>query len=255
MIDRNEACWVRLHPIAKQLNDSQWNAYTIVLKELDKSASERRGILIHGGPGAGKSFIIGAISEELVLRGKEILKAAFVSNQANAIGGLTLHNVTGINPRSNQKNIDQLSSVKLQELRDSHSWDSVEVFLVDEISSVPAFLLAYANDRMKTLKKCTTQPFGGLVPVYVGDFFQLPPPSSSSVAQTLVDSACSKGVTLNPNENTAVEQFKTFRRIDIEGNERGTDPLYKTLNDRPPPIRTIARAHGQHDAQGWGCFQ
>ena len=146
--------------------------------------------LLHGPPGTGKSHVSILVQELFELiglkKGIDYQFMAFQATNAADLDGDTIHHSVGlnVNPRSFEKKISPEVAKKIATWR----W----VFL-DEISMVPAHLLAAMEQRLRQVKpsadpykqdkaKGEDRPFGGINFIGIGDFKQLPPPQGGYLA-------------------------------------------------------------------------
>lgn len=131
--------------------------------------------LIHGKPGVGKSVLI----RHLIAHGnKHFTIAAPTGLAALNIDGRTLHSIFRIpvsqgiiHPTFNKFNLDDkvVNAIKY----------GIKALIIDEISMVRADILDFIDRYMRFCKEQPDKPFGGVQVIAVGDFFQLPPVTSS----------------------------------------------------------------------------
>ncbi len=131
--------------------------------------------LIHGKPGVGKSVLI----RHLIAHGnKHFTIAAPTGLAALNIDGRTLHSIFRIpvsqgiiHPTFNKFNLDDkvVNAIKY----------GIKALIIDEISMVRADILDFIDRYMRYCKEQPDKPFGGVQVIAVGDFFQLPPVTSS----------------------------------------------------------------------------
>ena len=62
--------------------------------------------------------------------------------------------------------------------------------VIDEISTVQPYMLAYLNDRMQEMFQVSDKPFGGRMVILVGDFQQKPPTAGDSLPGSVMRGAC-----------------------------------------------------------------
>lgn len=126
---------------------------------------EGYNVLLSGGAGVGKSYIIGQINDN------HTVLAAPTGIAALNIGGETCHSlfnlpfglVTDEDRNKNPKKVAELFST-----------DYIKRLIIDEISMVRADYLDLIDYRLRRVKM-NNKPFGGIQVVVVGDFYQLPP--------------------------------------------------------------------------------
>ncbi|MEP9348436.1 DEAD/DEAH box helicase [Xanthobacter sp. KR7-225] len=124
-----------------------------------------RALMVLGGAGTGKTTFLNRLRREP--RGKQVFLAP-TGVAALQVGGQTIHSFFGIAPRL--LNPDEVKP-RVQVRRLLKRLDRV---VIDEISMVRADLLD-AVDLSLRIARDTSEPFGGVQMVLVGDFLQLPP--------------------------------------------------------------------------------
>lgn len=129
-------------------------------------------IFLTGAPGAGKTYVLNQYIDYLKDHGIEAAITAPTGIAASHIGGMTLHSFFGIGIR------DTLSQYDIENLTEKkYIWErmkNLKVLVIDEISMLSPNLLNSIDAILKTFK-FSTEPFGGVQTILVGDFFQLPP--------------------------------------------------------------------------------
>ena len=186
-----------------QVNEKQFQFLQIVVDRLvvelglqDASASLRADgaeplrYLLHGPPGTGKSHVLKFVQELFLLvgmkKGIDFQFVAFQATNAADLGGETIHHTFGYNrsKSSFERAMKPEAAKRLAYCR----W-----LFVDEISLVPADLLAQVERRLREVKpsadvwKCDpssghVRPFAGVNLIGLGDFNQLPPPQGGNLA-------------------------------------------------------------------------
>lgn len=133
-------------------------------------------IFLTGAPGTGKTYVLNQYLDYLKDHGIEAAITAPTGIAASHIGGMTLHSFFGIGIREtlSQYDIENLTEKK-------YIWDrmkDLKVLVIDEISMLSPNLLNSIDAILKTFK-FSSEPFGGVQTILVGDFFQLPPISKT----------------------------------------------------------------------------
>ncbi|MCI5050805.1 MAG: AAA family ATPase, partial [Candidatus Pacebacteria bacterium] len=131
-------------------------------------------IFLTGAPGAGKTYVLNQYLDYLKDYGIEAAITAPTGIAASHIGGMTLHSFFGIGIRESlsQYDIENLTEKK-------YIWErmkNLKVLVIDEVSMLSPELLNSIDAILKTFK-FSSEPFGGVQTILVGDFFQLPPVS------------------------------------------------------------------------------
>lgn len=129
-------------------------------------------IFLTGAPGTGKTYVLNQYLDYLKDHGVSVAVTAPTGIAASHIGGMTLHSFFGIGIRESlsQYDIENLSEKK-------YLWERMQklkVLVIDEVSMVSPQLFNSIDTLLKTFK-FSTETFGGVQVILVGDFFQLPP--------------------------------------------------------------------------------
>lgn len=129
-------------------------------------------VFLTGEPGAGKTFTINKYVS--YLRSVDIEPAITASTgiAATHIGGMTIHSWSGIGIKSflDKYELDKIASSEYLNRRISKT----KVLIIDEVSMLHADTLAIVDAVCREVKQ-SSDPFGGIQVIFVGDFFQLPP--------------------------------------------------------------------------------
>lgn len=129
-------------------------------------------VFLTGEPGSGKTYVINQYVAYLNSHGIKPAVTASTGIAATHIGGMTIHSWSGIGIKNrlsghDLRNIATNGYVKKRVL-------AAKVLIIDEISMLPPETLQMIDAICREVKQ-SSQPFGGLQVVLVGDFFQLPP--------------------------------------------------------------------------------
>jgi ATP-dependent DNA helicase PIF1 len=146
------------------LNDEQ-------LKIIDK-IQNNNNVLITGGGGVGKSFTIHYIINWAKNNNKNIGICAMTGSAAILINGTTLHSFLGIG--LGKDSVEYLISKILKNSKLKKKLSNLNILIIDEISMLNDELFTKISEIFKIIKK-STQPFGGIQIILVGDLFQLAP--------------------------------------------------------------------------------
>ncbi len=132
-------------------------------------------VFLTGEPGSGKTHTVNSYVKYLRACGVEPAITASTGIAATHIGGLTIHAWSGIGIKSviSSHDLDLIT----QKERVVKRVLNAKVLIIDEISMLSADTLASVEWVCRELRQ-STEPFGGLQVVLVGDFFQLPPISA-----------------------------------------------------------------------------
>lgn len=134
-------------------------------------------VFLTGEPGAGKTYTINEFVRYLRQRGVEPAITASTGIAATHIGGMTIHSWSGIGIAKylDKYLIDNVSSNQRIVKRILNS----KVLIIDEVSMLGPETLSMVDAVCRDIRR-SSDAFGGLQVVLVGDFFQLPPINSSS---------------------------------------------------------------------------
>ena len=176
-------------------------------------------IIIHGGPGTGKSFF----ANTLLRRAKEIpgcgriVCAAPTGIAATLLpGGRTLHSLLHI-PVEGKKKQGKLTAAAFQTTK--NALDQVCLLIIDEMSMIDGHLFNAIDQRLRELG-VKDQPFGGLGVLLMGDFFQLP-----CIGKRLYDESLNR-------HSAAGDLFKCFKVITFTQQMRAmSDPIHSRMID------------------------
>lgn len=136
-----------------------------------------KNIFITGGAGSGKSYLINYIYRSLGIH-KKITITSLTGISALLIGGTTIHSFSGIyqvdpsNPPEKYYDSMKKRFPTIKRIR------ATELLIVDEVSMMDYYMLDVLDYIFKQVKS-SPRIFGGIQTVFVGDFFQLPPVSTS----------------------------------------------------------------------------
>ncbi len=129
-------------------------------------------VFLTGEPGSGKTHTINEYAAYLRARGVEPAITASTGIAATHIGGMTIHSWSGIGIKMklDKYDIDRIASTKhvVKHVR------RAKVLIIDEVSMLLAETLSMVDAICREVKQ-SSEPFGGIQIVLVGDFFQLPP--------------------------------------------------------------------------------
>ena len=132
---------------------------------------KKENVLLTGGAGVGKSYLVGEVVTELRKVGKQVVVLGSTGVSAVNVGGQTLHSffAFGIcNHLDELTRHDRYAKARLVEIKKVLT--RCDLLVIDEISMVSANLLDMIYYRLRNAG------FEGSV-LFVGDFFQLPPVS------------------------------------------------------------------------------
>ncbi|MDP3726082.1 MAG: AAA family ATPase, partial [bacterium] len=129
-------------------------------------------VFLTGEPGSGKTHTINEYVAYLRAQGVEPAITASTGIAATHIGGMTIHSWSGIGIKTklDKYDLDRIASTKHVVKRALRA----KVLIIDEVSMLLAETLSMIDAVCREVKQ-SSEPFGGIQIVLVGDFFQLPP--------------------------------------------------------------------------------
>ena len=129
-------------------------------------------VFLTGEPGSGKTHTINALNDWLRASGIEPSITAATGIAATHVGGMTLHSWSGIGIAESlsRADVDRIASKEHIAKRIAKA----KVLIIEEISMLSANTFEMADAICREVRR-VDKPFGGLVVILVGDFFQLPP--------------------------------------------------------------------------------
>ncbi len=129
-------------------------------------------VFLTGEPGAGKTYVINQYVAWLEAARLKVAVTASTGIAATHIGGMTIHSWSGIGIK------DTLSPYDLEQIAGREQIvkraKSAQVLVIDEISMLDGKVLDMVDQVLRTVRQ-SSEAFGGLQIVCIGDFFQLPP--------------------------------------------------------------------------------
>lgn len=137
-----------------------------------KSLEDGKNILVTGGAGTGKSFILNFIKKKYSGIGLEVTASTGIASVN--IGGSTIYSWAGIGLGNlpAQQVIENLLSARGSKAR--YRIKKTKILAIDEISMISANLLELLDIVFKAVRN-SNLPMGGMQVLFFGDFLQLPP--------------------------------------------------------------------------------
>lgn len=131
-------------------------------------------IFLTGRAGTGKTTLLRRFLEQAGARAAVVAPTGVAAMNA---GGQTIHSFFRLPPRL-------IEAQDVKRLRHARVLKEIETLVIDEISMVRADMMA-AIDRSLRLHRDSSEPFGGVRMIVVGDLAQLPPVVDGQIAQYL----------------------------------------------------------------------
>jgi hypothetical protein len=144
-------------------------------------------LMITGGPGTGKSWLIRSITDLAELMELETpVKTSFMGIAALNIGGFTMNSFLDVPTEMSRntgttKRIIPWNTDRLQEFKQRYDVKHLSVLIIDEISMVKPWMFAYLDERFKEARQIYDKCFGGVAVIMFGDFDQQQPVGGSSL--------------------------------------------------------------------------
>ena len=137
-----------------------------------KSLEDGKNILVTGGAGTGKSFILNFIKKKYSGIGLEVTASTGIASVN--IGGSTIYSWAGIGLGNlpAKQIIENLFSARGSKAR--YRIKKTKILAIDEISMISANLLGLLDVVFKAVRN-SNLPMGGMQVLFFGDFLQLPP--------------------------------------------------------------------------------
>ena len=251
----------------KQLSEDKALAMTVMRDHFDKLAEGIQDnyvapiLLITGGPGVGKSFLVDVLDgvAKIMDVGEQLRMALFGSAAVN-IDGSSLLALMDIPTeyQGGQQKVTPWKEEKLMKLKRKYNLDRISAIIIDEISTVKPYMLGYLNARLQ-VACCNDKPFGGKAIVLLGDFDQLPPAGGLSIPQISmiieeqknassikrmmrrrrIPARSKKDLELTSITRQGVEQFTGAIHINLTEQHRSEDQEHTDLLGRMSAGETI----------------
>lgn len=133
-----------------------------------KLLSENKNIFITGHAGTGKSYILEKLKEII----PDIVITSTTGIAAVNVKGQTLHSWAGIGI-CNQPVEKRINKI-LGDYTVSKRIRDCKILAVDEVSMLDIKTFEYTDKVLRKIRN-TDKPFGGILTIFIGDFYQLPP--------------------------------------------------------------------------------
>lgn len=131
---------------------------------VDYILTSRNNVFLTGRAGTGKTTLTRALMDALGSRAAILAPTGVAAVNA---GGQTLHSFFSLPPR-------MVTPADIKKLRNARAVRALKTLIIDEISMVRSDLL-WAIDASLRMNRQSSEPFGGVQMILVGDLAQLPP--------------------------------------------------------------------------------
>ena len=143
-------------------------------------------MLLHGGPGVGKTWTVIEFIRLCEVFGKNVLPCSATGAACSNIpGAVTIHTGFDIHPYTGKGGNNETLPKSNKLLRLSETIGACDYIIIDEISMCSAILFANIEQRLREATK-SHLPFGGKHIIITGDFFQLDPVGNAPLYSTLL---------------------------------------------------------------------
>lgn len=178
-----------------------------------------KNIFLTGEAGAGKTYLLNKYIQYLKENNVRVAITASTGIAATHLQGTTIHSWSGIGVRDylSQQDLEKLLTNK----RIKRNYNKTKVLIIDEISMLHKHQLDMVDMIARYILR-KEEAFGGIQVVLCGDFFQLPPVSSTSATDDVKQFAF---------EAAAWERGYFHVCYLHEQYRQVNDPLHTILND------------------------
>lgn len=141
-----------------------------------------RNVFLTGAAGVGKSLCIGEVVHQAIQRKWRVAVTATTGLAAQGLAALverdnvvptTVHRFAGLVP--NEYDVDALVQRVQRNAFLANRWRSTTLWIIDEVSMLSPVIFVLLDRMARALRRQPSTPFGGIIMLFVGDFFQLPP--------------------------------------------------------------------------------
>ena len=119
------------------------------------------------------------------------VKTAFMGIAALNIDRYTMNSFLDVPLEMNEGNgtstiVKPWDEDRLQAFKQKYNVDNISGIIIDEISMVKAWMLAYLDGRLNEAKQNYSTPFGGVAALMLGEFDQQPTTAGSCLPHLVV---------------------------------------------------------------------
>ena len=147
-------------------------------KKLKELIEQGKNIILSGQAGVGKSYQVGKIIEKFG-KDKKIALTSTTGIAATNINGQTIHSFLNLGMIRSDDAKKEIARI----VYNPHArWEHViaaDILIIDEISMCDGFLFNIMEEVLRHVRS-SSEPFGGMQVILVGDCYQLPPVESNT---------------------------------------------------------------------------
>lgn len=174
-----------------------------------------------GKAGTGKTTFIKEIQQKI---NKRFIVLAPTGTAAIQAGGVTIHSFFGFDMGVlDRTTIGQVNSGKIKII------ENIDTIIIDEVSMVRCDVMDAIERTLRHIRK-SSDPFGGIQMLLVGDIFQLPP-VVTGVDRNILSKIYPKSKQFFFYDARAIDR-KEFLRIELNKIYRQTDPYFIHILNR-----------------------
>lgn len=143
-----------------------------------------QNLFITGPGGAGKSYLIRKIKDDLERRNISHVVCALTGCAAVLLNcsARTIHSWSGIGIANGESH--EIINKALRNKKAVSNWLSTKTLIIDEVSMMSLKIFDVLNKIGQSSRQKYSQPFGGIQLIFLGDFFQLPPVGKATEPET-----------------------------------------------------------------------
>jgi len=187
---------------------------TVEQKYIVELVRNRKNVFYTGEGGTGKTYLMRYLIQMLndhIKEGERIRVLGPTGTSALLIGGSTISSFIGLSKREMDMGLENILTKSNQFGRIRRKWLETTVMVIDELSMVTKELFETMNTIAQYIRK-SDAPFGGILLICGGDFFQLPPVSKSTEPEYCFESTIFHDIF--PLEGQCVYLTTPFRQTD-----------------------------------------
>lgn len=154
-----------------KLEDSSESGLTDDQSLVFRAVKAGKSVLMTGGGGCGKSYLIEHIVNWARGRGRAVNISSTTGSSAVLINGTTLHSFLGIGIGTD---LDIPRVVRSMNANRKRQMKSAQLLIIDEVGMLDSSLFETAS-RVLQVARNNYKPFGGCQVVLSGDLYQIPP--------------------------------------------------------------------------------